>query len=241
MRNSMPGLGQRPNIFLITTVSVLCDIADLPIQIQTWFLHLWVWTLPGALLWPMGWEKNLKGGCAGVYCCCWESTSHHVTRAGQLPREWEITWKETPAYPAFHLTGILATEERPSQTVQPQLGDSEQRKCSLQPTESWDVASVCYFKPLHLGVVCYTAKSNWYSNVYLAMKVTLKVAQSCWALCDPMDYRVHGVLQAKILEWAAFPFSRGSSQPRDWMQVSLMAGRFFTSWTTREDQEYWSG
>jgi len=42
-----------------------------------------------------------------------------------------------------------------------------------------------------------------------------------------MDYTVHGILQARILEWVAFPFSRGSSQPRDPTQVSHIAGRFF--------------
>ena len=42
-------------------------------------------------------------------------------------------------------------------------------------------------------------------------------------LCDPMDCTVHGILQARILEWVAFPFSRGSSQPRDWTQVSWQA------------------
>ena len=52
---------------------------------------------------------------------------------------------------------------------------------------------------------------------------------------------VHGILQARILEWGAFPFARGSSQPRDQTQVSHIAGGFFTSWTTREAQEYWSG
>ena len=50
-----------------------------------------------------------------------------------------------------------------------------------------------------------------------------------------MDYTVHGILQARILKWVTFPFSRGSSQPRDWTQVSRIAGRFFTSWATRED------
>ena len=60
-------------------------------------------------------------------------------------------------------------------------------------------------------------------------------------LCDPMDYTVHGILQARILEWVAFPFSRGSSQSRDQTQVSHIAGRFFTSWATRKAQEYWSG
>ena len=51
-------------------------------------------------------------------------------------------------------------------------------------------------------------------------------------------YTVHGILQARILEWVAFPFSRGPSQPRDQTQVSCTAGGFFTSWATREAQEY---
>ena len=49
-----------------------------------------------------------------------------------------------------------------------------------------------------------------------------------------MGYTVHGILQARILEWAAFSFSRISSQPRGQTQVSCIAGRFFTSWATRE-------
>ena len=65
-------------------------------------------------------------------------------------------------------------------------------------------------------------------------KVKLKVTQSCPTLSNPMDYTVHGILQARILEWVAFPFSRGSSQPRDWTQVSCIAGEFFTSWATRK-------
>ena len=59
--------------------------------------------------------------------------------------------------------------------------------------------------------------------------VKVKVAQSYPTLCDPMDYTVHGILQARILEWVAFPFSRGSFQPRDQTQVSHIADRFFTS------------
>ena len=57
----------------------------------------------------------------------------------------------------------------------------------------------------------------------------MKVAQSCPTLCNPMGYTVHGILQTRILEWVAFPFSRVSSQPRDWAQVSHIVGRFFTS------------
>ena len=59
------------------------------------------------------------------------------------------------------------------------------------------------------------------------MKV--KVTQSFPTLCNPMDSTVHGILQARILERVAVPFSRGSFQPRDQTQVSCIAGRFFTS------------
>ena len=52
-----------------------------------------------------------------------------------------------------------------------------------------------------------------------------------------MDYTFHGILQAIILEWVDIPFSKGPSQPRDWTQVSCIAGEFFTSWATREAQD----
>ena len=68
----------------------------------------------------------------------------------------------------------------------------------------------------------------------------IKESESCSVMSDPMDYTVQGVLWARILEWVAFPFSRGSSQPREWTQVSCIAGRFLTSWATRGAQEYWS-
>ena len=65
------------------------------------------------------------------------------------------------------------------------------------------------------------------------------VTQSCPTLCNCMDCSlpgssVHGIFQARLLEWVAVLFSRGSSQPRDWTQVSCIAGRFFTIWATRE-------
>ena len=65
-------------------------------------------------------------------------------------------------------------------------------------------------------------------------KVNMLVARSCLALCYPMDcsppgFSVPGILQARILEWVAIPFSRGSSQPRDQTWVSCIAGRFLPS------------
>ena len=76
-------------------------------------------------------------------------------------------------------------------------------------------------------------------QLYVGEKKT-KVAESCPTLCAPMDYTVHGILQARILKSVAFPFFRGSSQPRDQTQVSCIAGEFFTSWAIREVQKYWS-
>ena len=85
----------------------------------------------------------------------------------------------------------------------------------------------------HWGVTCSLATT--------VAVIVVKVAHSCLTLCRPMVYTVQGILQARILEWVAFPFSRGSSQPRDQTQVSRIAGGFFASWATREAQEYWSG
>ena len=63
--------------------------------------------------------------------------------------------------------------------------------------------------------------------------------KSCPTLWNPMDCSlpgssIRGIFQARVLEWVAISFSRGSSQPRDQTQVSHIAGRGFTLWTTRE-------
>ena len=85
------------------------------------------------------------------------------------------------------------------------------------------------------SVLCLCSYSIWFS--YLVCMCL--VIQSCLTLCNPMDCSppgssVHGILQVRILEWVAMPSYKGSSQPRDWTQVSYIAGRFFTSWATRE-------
>ena len=107
----------------------------------------------------------------------------------------------------------------------------------LQPVcmGSWEAAT-----STQLTVQWCQAGSLWSALVGVFISVKEKVTQSCPTLCNPTDYTVHGILQARILEWVAIPFSRGSSQPRDWIQVSCIAGGFFTSWATRKAQEYWN-
>ena len=78
---------------------------------------------------------------------------------------------------------------------------------------------------------------NWVEAYKSPIKV--KVSQSCLTLCHPMDCSlpgssVHGILQARILEWVAFPISRGSSRPKDRTQVFCVTGRFFTMRATKE-------
>ena len=70
-----------------------------------------------------------------------------------------------------------------------------------------------------------TIKLLW--NKITASPLKVKVAQSCLTLCTPLDYALHGILQARIPEWVTFPFYKGSSQPRDRTQASCLASRFF--------------
>ena len=103
--------------------------------------------------------------------------------------------------------------------------------------------SCCFFIPSSLVWLMITAHPILYHFSFLP-PFPLKwsqvlVSQSCLTLCDPRHYSpqgssVHGILQARILEWAAISFSRGSFQSRDQTRVSHTAGRFFTVWATRE-------
>ena len=77
-----------------------------------------------------------------------------------------------------------------------------------------------------------------------AVRKEVLVAQSWLTLCDPMGYSppgpsVRGILQARILQWVAISFSRGSSRPRDRTEDSCIAGRFLIIWGTREVLEQW--
>ena len=84
-------------------------------------------------------------------------------------------------------------------------------------------------------------KTRYYSCLSIAPNRHMAMCRTMWVkspsrvrLCDPTDYTVHEILQARILEWVAFPLSRGSSQSRDRTQVSRIVGRFFTNWATRQ-------
>ena len=91
---------------------------------------------------------------------------------------------------------------------------------------------LCWKSVVHILVGLFLESLNSFIELFvhldvpflitITLKVKVKVAQSCPTHCDPMDSMVHGILQARILKWVAFPFIRGSSQPRDQTQVSCI-------------------
>ena len=86
----------------------------------------------------------------------------------------------------------------------------------------WILSLNGIFLRFFLFVVC-TSNSFLVLPRCVLLHVKVKVTQLCLTLCDPMNYIVQGILQARILKWVAFPCSRGSSQPRDRTQVSCVA------------------
>ena len=119
----------------------------------------------------------------------------------------------------------------PEDTKARELGAPERRRA----LEMAGVFLVCLVVFLITIIGCFLGYSG------LSCEWVL-VTQWCLTLCDPMDCSrsgssVHGILQGRMLEWVALPFSRGSSQARDRTQVPHIAGEFFTIWATREALE----
>ena len=97
---------------------------------------------------------------------------------------------------------------------------------------NWAIRDFKKERTLRINYVCKITKQI--KELRFKFRPFLKENRSVMTLCDPVDYTVHEILQARILEWVAFPFSRGSSQPSDQIRVFHIAGGFFISWAPRE-------
>ena len=116
----------------------------------------------------------------------------------------------------------------------PSLGDLLTQGLKLCPLSllHWQVGSLPLVPP---------GKFPHLQKAQKCLSIAQSESESPSVVSDSMQlhgHTVHGILQARILEWVAFPFCRRSSQPRDQTQVSRIAGRFFTSWATREGLQW---
>ena len=159
-------------------------------------------------------------GPAWRRCACQEETSLVLRGVGDLPdTPVQVTWTNHPQpqfYSGFQSAGVAVP------------------LCSVCPR---DTQRHTQKRPQYLD----ERKGNKVRTCEVKKGKRLSLS-GLWFFYDPMGYSppgssVHGILQAKILEWVSIPSSRGSSWPRDQIQVSYVAGRFFTVWVTRKAQK----
>ena len=111
-----------------------------------------------------------------------------------------------------------------------------------KPYLKTELSKCWYLLPMFLKLISGSESSEtlWSDSwPHLLELLKVKITQSCLTLWDPTDCSIpgssiHGIFQARVLEWVAIPFSRGSSWPRDHTQISRIVGRAFTIWTPRE-------
>ena len=153
-----------------------------------------------------------------------------LSRWGKIP--WRRKWQPTPVFLPGKPHGWRSLvgyspwgHKELDMTQQPNNNKSR----VYRSIAGVDRVCSCRARNDELRIFFFTLKKGYNKEEYVTENMKVKVAQSCSTLCYPKDCIVHGLLQARILEWVAFPFSSGSSQPRDQTQVSRIAGRFFTS------------
>ena len=110
---------------------------------------------------------------------------------------------------------------------------------SLVLTVSWGWRSSICCVIFSLYVLIFLKSAMTGASIFRVFSHSVR-SNSLWPMdCSPPGSSVLRIFQARILEWVAICFSRGSSRPRDWTQVSYIAGGFFTIWATREAQWVW--
>ena len=155
---------------------------------------------------------------------------------------WRRKWQPTPVFLPGKSHGqrsLARLQSIESQRVRHQYNDLACTHIALgtQLSVMWNPGWEGFGgEEMHVYIWLISLLSTWnYDNIVNQLCMCVSVAQLCLPLCDATDlslpgFSVHGILQARILEWVAIPFSTGSSQPRDRTLVSCITGRFFTIW-----------
>ena len=115
----------------------------------------------------------------------------------------------------------------------------------IKELDNYSLCWSCYQEDWILRILNESKPQTVSRFCFVTVLQVSEVAQSFPTLCDPVDYSPpgssgRGVLQARILEWVAISFSRGSSQPRNLTHVSRIASRPFNLWATREALQYYN-
>ena len=150
-----------------------------------------------------------------------------ISGSGRLP--WRRKWQPTPVF-------LGKSWEIPG-TEEPAGLQSMESQKSRTWLSDWVQQSTHHCNPLSLSFSFPSSRilgDLFFSSFYLHYFFLESESESHSIVSD--SSQPHGILQARILEWVAFPFSRGSSQPKDRTQVSHIAGRFFANWATRKAQ-----
>ena len=167
--------------------------------------------------WPLifcGWEKILDKGCTlAMQQYHTRTINSRIFAVGSLK-----SCLRLPFLPSELISRLVKYWESLA------YGDLEAEECNVSSLEAVHPCRQAPSQPHPLTPF----------NSSLCCAVCAKSLWLCPTLCDPMDCSqpgssVHGIFQARILEWVAMPFSRGSSWPMDWTRVSCTAGRFFTA------------
>ena len=140
--------------------------------------------------------------------------------------------------PPSKLAGIhlyrLTSRREPSSC----LPTVENNKSQMTSSWAWQLSAFPFFGLWIYADIVPLLKMPFLALFFKHLKVKVKLL-SCPTFCDPVDCNrpgssIHGIFQARILEWVAIFFSRGSSWHQDWTQVSRIAGKLFTLWATGE-------
>ena len=166
---------------------------------------------------PWCWETLRAGG---------EGNNRGWDSGMVSPTQWTRVWVDSGGWWWTGRPGVLGF-----MGLQ-RVGHDWVTKLNWTELSKYCLCSISLFSPLNSWWNVRPFHSTW-------KKSESEVAQLCLTLCDPIDCSlpgssIHGIFQTTVLEWVAISFSRRSSQPRDWTQVSCTAGRRFTVWATRE-------
>ena len=218
--SSIPGLGRSPgeSPLQYSWASLMAQkVKNPPAMWETW-------------VWFLSWEVPLEEGMATHWSILtWRIPWTEELARLQSMKSQRVGHDWATKHSTAHRPVLQYFIPNRKNHWNPQVGQMRITCEILKYTDFWCLPQTIKSESLKWDPGISILRSNLFASIYESRSVVSDSLQP------------HGLLQARILEWVVFPFSRESSQLRDRTQVSHIAGGFFISWATREAQEYWNG